>query len=322
MGLTTFLAPVITSPYVHHMSFSVERSLPWNTVLKVGYVGKLAHNLVRMNQKNPATYIPGKSTIANTDSRRMLLPGVYASVREVNTTSNAAYHSMQLMVNKRLSNGLTVLVTYTRGKLLDYYSAMNLGQMPQDPGNMRGDRSRSDEDRRHVFNTSFFFEIPAGKLRNGIPGRVFGGWTLSGQLRYTSGAPINILSGQDFSLTGVGYDRPNLVGDPSRSYSSRDDQMLQYFNISAFVANQPGGYGDVGRNLLTGPGSWGNSFALAKAFSISERLGRIQFRSEFYSAFNHMTLGTPNNTLTSRSFGRILSGGGARVVQLALRYQF
>jgi hypothetical protein len=304
------------------MSFSVERSLPWNTVLKVSYVGKLAHNLVRMNQKNPATYIPGKSTIANTDSRRMLLPGVYASVREVNTTSNSAYHSLQVLVNKRLSRGLTVLVAYTRGKLLDYYSAMNLGQVPQNPNSQRADRSRSDEDRRHVFNTSFFYEIPAGRLRNGIAGKGLGGWTLSGQVRYSSGAPINILSGQDFSLTGVGFDRPDLVGDPKRSYSSRDDRMLQYFNTGAFVANQPGQYGNVGRNLLTGPGNWSNSFALAKAFAISERLGKIQFRSEFFSAFNHMTLGTPNNTLTNRSFGRILSGGGARVVQLALRYQF
>jgi hypothetical protein len=321
MGLSTFLAPVITSPYVHHLSFGVERSLPWNTVLKVGYVGKLAHNLVRMNQKNPATYIPGNSTVANTDSRRPLLPGVYASVREVNTTSNAAYHSLQLLVNKRLSHGLTVLVAYTRGKLLDYYSAQNLGQVPQDPNNQRADRSRSDEDRRHTFNTSFFYEIPTWRPQNVI-GKTLGGWTLSGQVRYSSGSPINILSGQDYSLTGVGFDRPDLVGNPERSYTSRDDQMLQYFNISAFTANQPGRYGSTGRNLLTGPGNWGNSFALAKAFPISERLGKIQFRSEFYSAFNHMTLGGPTNTFNNRNFGRIMSGGGARVVQLALRYQF
>ena len=321
MGLSTFLAPVITSPYVHHVSLGMERSLPWNTVLKVGYVGKLAHNLVRMNQKNPAAYIPGASTVANTDSRRPLLPGVYASVREVNTTSNAAYHSMQVLVNKRLSNGLTVMTAYTRGKLLDYYSAMNLGQVPQDPNNQRADRSRSDEDRRHVFNTSFFYEIP-WKLQNAIVEKALGGWTLSGQVRYTSGSPINILSGADYSLTGVGFDRPDLVGNPERSYANRDDQMLQYFNISAFAANQPGKYGSVGRNLLTGPGAWGNSFALAKAFPISERLGKIQFRSEFFSAFNHMTLGNPTNTFNNRNFGRIISGGGARVVQLALRYQF
>ena len=56
--------------------------------------------------------------------------------------------------------------------------------------------------------------------------------------------------------------------------------------------------------------------------TLSEKLGKIQFRSEFYSVFNHMTLGGPTNTLNNRNFGRIMSGGGARVVQFALRYQF
>ena len=103
-----------------------------NTVVKAAYVGKLAHNLVRMTQQNPAAYIPGASTVANTDQRRILMPGTYGSFRLVETNSNAAYHSLQLTVNKRLSHGFTVLGAYTLGKMLDYYSAMNLGQTPQE----------------------------------------------------------------------------------------------------------------------------------------------------------------------------------------------
>ena len=74
MSLASVSAPVIHLPYVHHLSFTVEKSLPSNTVVKAGYSGKLAHNLLRMNQKNPAVYIPGRSTVANTDSRRIILP--------------------------------------------------------------------------------------------------------------------------------------------------------------------------------------------------------------------------------------------------------
>ena len=296
--------------------------MPWNMVLKDGYVGKLAHNLVRMNQTNPATYLPGRSTVANTNSRRMLLPGVYASVREVNTSANAAYHSLQVVLNKRLSRGLTVLVAYTMGKMLDYYSAMNLGQVPQDPNNQRADRARSDEDRRHTFNASFFYEIPAWRQQKGVLGKTLGGWTLSGMVRQASGGPINIISGVDNSLTGVGFDRPDLAGNPVRSHSGREDMIQRFFNTAAFVANQPGLYGSAGRNLVSGPAQATTSLSLVKSFPISERLGRIQFRSEFFNAWNQVNFGQPEARVNNRSFGRILSAGSPRIVQLALRYQF
>ena len=133
MGLTTVSAPVVKLPYVHHLSFSVEKSLPANTVLKVGYSGKLAHNLLRMNELNPAVYIPGQSTIANTDQRRIILPGIYSNVRQISGSSDSAYHALEVSVNKRLSRGFTIMGAYTFSKFLDYYSATNLGQFPQDP---------------------------------------------------------------------------------------------------------------------------------------------------------------------------------------------
>jgi hypothetical protein len=243
MGLFTVLAPTLNSPYVHHLSFSLERSLPANTVVKASYVGKLAHNLVRMTQQNPARYIPGASTVANTDQRRILMPGTYGSFRLVETNSNAAYHSLQLLVNRRFSNGFTVLGAYTLGKMLDYYSAMNLGQTPQDPFNQRADRGHSDEDRRHILNVSFVYDLPILRAQKGALGKALGGWRLSGMVRLSSGSPIHVRSGQDLSLSGVGWDRPDLVGDPVREHSSREDMILRFFNTAAFVPNQTGRFG-------------------------------------------------------------------------------
>jgi hypothetical protein len=321
MGLFTVLAPKITSPYVHHISFSLEKSLPSNTVVKAAYVSKLAHNLVRMTQQNPAVYRPG-ATIANTDQRRVLLPGIYSSFREVATNSNAAYHSLQLLANKRMSHGLTIMTSYTFGKMLDYYSAMNLGQTPQDPYNHRADRANSEEDRRHIFNTSFVYELPVWHAQKGIVGRALGGWMLSGMVSYASGRPIHVLSGQDYSLTGVGWDRPDLVGNPVREHSSRDDMILRYFNTSAFIANQSGMYGNAARNLIYGPSQSTTDLSLVKSFPLSERLGRVQFRAEFYNAWNQVNFGNPENRLNNRLFGQIQSAGDPRIVQLALRYQF
>ena len=321
MGLFTVLAPKITSPYVHHVSFSVEKSLPANTVVKAAYVSKLAHNLVRMTQQNPAVYRAG-ATIGNTDQRRVLLPGIYSSFREVATNSNSAYHSMQLLANKRLSHGLTIMASYTLGKMLDYYSAMNLGQTPQDPYNQRADRAHSDEDRRHIFNSTFVYELPMWRSQKGILGTALGGWMLSGMVTYASGRPIHVLSGQDYSLTGVGWDRPNLVGDPVREHTSRADMIQKYFNTAAFAANLPGTYGNAARNLIFGPGQSTTDLSLVKSFPITERLGRIQFRAEFYNAWNQVNLGNPEARLNNRLFGQIQSAGDPRIVQLALRYQF
>ena len=322
MSLFTVPAPTLNSPYIHNMSFSVEKALPGNMVLKAGYVGKLEHNLLQMLQKNPSVYIPGQSTLTNTDQRRILLPGIYSSFREIDTNSNAAYHSLELSLSRRFSSGLTFMASYTFGKLLDYYSAQNLGQTPQDPYNERADRARSDEDRTHVFSGSFVYEVPFLRRSKGWLSNAFGGWSISGLATARTGLPVYVISGRDFSLTGVGFDRPDLVGNPIRSHSSEADMLGQYFNTAAFVANQPGRYGGAGRNLFSGPGTFNTNLSVVKSFRIGERFGRLQFRSEFFNAFNRANFGQPVATLISTTFGRIQTAADPRILQFALRYQF
>jgi hypothetical protein len=321
MSLFTVPGPTLNAPYIHQFNFTVEKTLPGGMILKAGYVGKLEHNLLQMIQKNPAVYGPG-ATLTNTDQRRILLPGIYSSFREIDTNSNGAYHSIESSLSRRFSHGLTFLASYTYGKLLDYYSAQNLGQTPQDPYNERADRARSDEDRNHVFSGSFVYDIPFLQGRKGWMPRAFGGWSLSGLVTKVSGLPVYVISGRDFSLTGVGFDRPNLVGDPTRSHSSTADFIQQYFNTAAFIANQPGHYGSAGRNLFSGPGASNVDLSLVKSFPISERLGKLQFRSEFFNTLNHARFGQPDGNLINKTFGQIQTAADPRIIQFALRYQF
>lgn len=333
MGLFTVPAPELAMPYVHQLSFSVEHSLPGNMVFKGAYVGKLAHNLLRMVQKNPARYIPGTdpnspcagraaSCTQNTDARRIIHPGIYSSFREIATNSNSSYHSLQLSLNRRFSNGLTFLTAYTFGKLLDFYSAQNLGTTPQDPYNHRAERARSDEDRTHVFNASFVYELPFLREQKGPLGKALGGWALSGIVGLASGLPVWIRTGQDRSLTGVDFDRPDLVGDPHREHASRGDMVEQFFNRAAFVANQPGRYGNTGRNVISGPAQATTDLSLVKNFPLSERWGTLQFRTEFFNAFNQVNFGAPEGRVTNANYGKIQTAGSPRIVQFALRYQF
>jgi hypothetical protein len=322
MGLFTVPGPTLSSPYTHELNFTIEKALPAAMVLKASYVGKLEHNLLQMLQKNPAAYILGQSTLANTDQRRILLPGIYTSFREIDTNSNAAYHSLELSLTRRFSSGLTFLAAYTFGKLLDYYSAQNLGQTPQDPYNERADRARSDEDRNHVFSASFVYELPFFRHANRVLSTTVGGWSVSGLITAASGLPVYVISGRDFSLTGVGFDRPDLIGNVTLSHPSKADMLARYFNTAAFVANQPGHYGSAGRNLFSGPGLFNTDLSLVKRFPISEKFGALQFRSEFFNALNRANFGQPDGNLINQTFGRIQTAADPRVLQFALRYQF
>ena len=129
-------------------------------------------------------------------------------------------------------------------------------------------------------------------------------------------------SGQDFSLTGVGFDRPNLVGNPSMSHANEAAFIRSYFNTAAFSANLPGQYGTAGRNLFSGPGMFNTNLSLVKSFRISERLGAVQFRAEFFNAFNHTNFGQPDGVFVDKTFGQIQTAADPRIVQFALRYQF
>jgi hypothetical protein len=104
-------------------------------------------------------------------------------------------------------------------------------------------------------------------------------------------------------------------------HASRHDMITKFFNTAAFVRpNQlPRGiYGSAGRNLISGPATVNTDLAVMKDFPIREVL-RLQFRGEFFNAFNQVNLAQPQRLAQSGSFGRITSADPGRVAQLALK---
>lgn len=328
MSLFTVPTATFVSPFVNDISFSVQHEAKNGLIFNVGYVGKLEHHLIRMLQNNPAVYIPGESTIGNTNSRRALLPGTYASFRYICTCSNAQYESLQASLSRRYQKGFTFMVAYTFGKLLDEYSATNLGQTPQNPYYQAGDYGRSDYDRRSVLNGSVVYAIPFFHDTPRALKDVLSHWQASSIVGVSSGLPVFIVTGTDASLTGVDYDRPNEISNPHRSsYVNRTDELSQFFHTKAFVSNGPGQYGDTGRNILSGPGLTNVNLSLVRSFPIGERFGNLEFRSEFFNLFNHPNFGQPDGDFSDKTFGVVSATGTAgiadpRVLQFALRYQF
>jgi hypothetical protein len=102
---------------------------------------------------------------------------------------------------------------------------------------------------------------------------------------------------------------------------SKADKLSQYFNIRAFAPNAIGTFGNLGRNVLRGPGLANLDLGLFKDFPINENHS-FQFRVEGFNALNRANFGSPVTRLASPTAGAILSAGSARIVQLGLKYLF
>jgi hypothetical protein len=149
-----------------------------------------------------------------------------------------------------------------------------------------------------------------------------GGWQLSGIASAVSGEPLSVRSGRDNSLTGIGSDTADLVGNwrlpDDRSKASK---INAWFNTAAFSQNREGTFGTTGINWLRAPGNVNVDVAAQKQFRFAERQ-RVEFRTSFYNLLNHANLGNPNITQNNAAFGRITSAGSPRVIEFGLRYAF
>jgi hypothetical protein len=194
----------------------------------------------------------------------------------------------------------------------------------QDPFNRLGSRGLGEFDRRHAAVFSYLWEMPFFKAAHPALKHSLGGWQLAGINTFLTGNPLTIVTGADVALTAVGYDRPDVAGNPILSQNrSKDDKFSRWFNTSAFVRNQAGRYGNAGRTIIPSPGLWNWDLSFQKTVAVRGEGHRIEMRFDFFNILNHANLGVPATTFnTTQSFGRITSTGSARVTQLALRYEF
>lgn len=318
--------PGLQNGYTQNYNFTIQHQVQSNLMVSVGYVGNVGRKLVYITEGNPAVNRPG-ATIANTDSRRPFSP--FGSIGQLFSGANSNYNSLQVEVNRRFAQGLTLTMAYTYSKAIDEVTtdgimAQNGTEFSgaQDPNNRSLDRGLGDFDLRHRLATSFLYELPLGKGEHIISRYVLRGWELGGIITAQSGLPFAIRTGRDASLTGVGHDRPDLIGNPYLSNDRpRADRILQYFNASAFRANAPGSFGNAGRNILIGPGSMTMDVSLSKAIPIRES-HRLEMRLDAFNIANRPNFGSPQGQLSSVAFGRITGASAGRIMQVSMKYVF
>ena len=289
---------------VYKWSFDVQRELAANTVVTIGYVGtKGTHTGNSIGNFNN----PDPSTNTNVQSRRPYqsfydpaLPerGVQAlgNIRYIDSFGNSFYHGLQAKIDKRYDSGLAFGVAYTYSK--SHGDGENGGQEGvswQNPRDRAASRGRFRFDQTHNFVAHYVWELP-GRSMNGPLKHVLGGWQTNGVFALRSGFPFSVTQGNDLNTGGPTF--PDRLADGALE----DPTRQLWYDTSAFqrvTCNLPSRpelchYGSSGVNILESPGQQNLDFSLYKNFAVTERMN-VQFRSEFFNAFNTPYFGQPNN---------------------------
>ncbi len=307
--------------YIQQYNFSLQRQLGKDWSVEAAYVGNMARKLAGFTDINSPLRTPN-ATASNIDQRRPLFP----TFRQMNQSSgfvNSSYNAFQARAEKRFSRGFTFLGSYTVGKALDEASWYDSLTFWADQRNRALDKAASDFDRRQMLVLSWVWELPFFASAKGASRTLLGGWSVNGIASFYSGQPLPVRSDSDRDFDGNNRgDRPDVVGDwrlsPSRS---RSEVIRAWFRPDAFLANRPGQLGNLGRNVVYGPGSKNFDLGIFKSFRIGE--GRqVQFRCEMFNAFNFVNLGSPEVRLSRATFGQIQSAQAPRIFQFGLKYLF
>ncbi len=357
-GLFTDLS--LRTPYVQSWNLTLERQLTPNVMLEASYVGKIGIKIEALRTYNPAKFIPGivrdpvtgseintVSTPDNINDRVIFEPGILSPVAFLlGNDFRSWYHSFQTQITKRFSNGLSVKAAYTLSKSIDSSSVDCIGACVSNPFNLHTERGRSSWDRRHAFVASWLWSPPV-KFSKPWLNTALGGWTLAGITSIQSGLPITFYQFTDTALDGTISCTYHAfrTGQPiARNHTSRADMVDQFFNIGAFIDptcgfddtktieaqdctpfgtkySVLGHYGTAGRGILSGPAMANTDFSILKDFGFKEHY-RLQFRAEFFNAFNQVNFNNPDNYVEDGpgTFGAIQDARDGRVIQFALKF--
>ena len=348
-----------SSPYAEQWMAGFQYAVTPNDSLDVAYVGnhgvKLNYSNLEGNQLDPKYLSLGNELLAkvanpfngliSASSCGLNQPTVpmgqllrprpqYCGVTLSEPLGGSSwYHGATVEYTHRFSHGVYFLASYTVSKFLDNTLGDQDWVSWQTNGtrnlyNLAAEKAFDANDIPQSFVMTYIAELPFGKGRrfgsNVKPAldALLGGWQVSGTTTFKSGLPLGITANTNNTNSFGGGQRPNLVGDPS-AVPAGVDRHDMWFNTAAFAQPPPFTFGNVGRTLSTtrGPGLNNWDIGIHKYFQLKEQF-RLQFRAEFYDAFNHPNFFNPDTAFGGAAFGRLNQAFPGRDVQLALKLLF
>jgi hypothetical protein len=335
--------PHLKLPYTLQWNVSVEQSLGSDQALSASYVGSSGRRLIQ------------SAHVSAPDPQ-------FGFVNLITNQAMSEYDALQVQFQRRLSNGLQVLASYSWSHSIDTASAGSYvgdGANAFLPSTINQNRGDSDFDIRNAFSAAITYQILTPRLSRFAEATLHG-WSVQSIFQIRSAPPVNVYDGSFSYLQSFQAEiRPDLVASiPRYLYGTQyaggkilnntPDQggpgCFGPFCPPPTDANgNPLRQGTLGRNALRAFGAWQWDFALHRDFPIRESL-KLQFRAEMFNLLNHPNFGPPvsdmsNATqfgLATQTLGQSLTGsnvgsgafnplyqiGGPRSLQLALKLQF
>jgi hypothetical protein len=311
-------------PYYQY-SLNIQNQLSSDLLLEVGHAGSSGHKLGQRLNLNQGRVDP-MGTIPL--SQRVRYPQFSAILWTYNG-GNSNYNEGTLRLEKRFSQGLSLLANYTFSKSID---SGHTDEFAGNIFNLKGDRGPCTFDATHRFVASYIYDLPFGLRRSflsgstGVVKHLVSGWQVNGITTFMSGQPRNIgFIGRAPVVGPFSNVRADRVG-PGNCSQCRENIRKNplpgpYFRTEDFKLPADFTFGNAGRNILRAPGVNNWDLSLFKNNYIGENVN-VQLRAEFFNAFNHAQFTGINTTVGSPTYGRVTGAREGRDIQLALRVLF
>jgi hypothetical protein len=313
------------TPYTEEWGLSLQAALTQKTVVTAGYIGdSAAHQFTRtyLNDLNPVTKQPAYPQFGLIDYKT--------------TVSNAHFNALQLGLTRNLASNLEATANYMWSHAInDGSTGGGETDYPENVMCRACERGSSDLDIRQYFSGNVIYNLPFGKgqkyLQGGVTGAILGGWQWSNIVAARTGLPVNVTISRTAAAVPDGNtsspQRPNATGI---SVVPSNQSIANWINPAAFAIPASGTFGNSGRNVVIGPGSWQIDTALVRSIPIRDRL-HLNFRLEGFNILNHPQFAQPNANFSNlATFGQItaernatgIGSGTPRVFEFAVRLEF
>jgi outer membrane receptor protein involved in Fe transport len=325
-----YMNPLQKNPYSDQWTFGFEKQLGTNTTVTANYVGAHSSRLDVGGYYNVAT-APGPGDAATVASRQ---PYPYSPPTYYDRdTGHSSYNAFQFSLNHRSAKSFSYLISYTYSKNMsvgcDGWYGVD-GCSTVNPYDLNNDRSVTGFDLTHILSYSWVYQIPLGKgMRFSTHSRpvdyVLGNWQLNGIMFLATGQPFFVGIPTDVANTGNVSERADRLQGVSPFANKGAPSAAGYvdwLNTAAFTDPAPFTFGTEGRNDLRMDWSRNFDISLFRSFPFTESK-RLEFRAEFFNAWNTPRFNQPDSTVGDQYFGQVSSTANSpRIAQLALKLYF
>jgi hypothetical protein len=286
------------------------------------------------------------NTASNAKMRVPIMGETPTALGDNSLDANSWYHALQTTLRKQFSHGMTFQVAYTYSKAESNTTFVN------DQNNVASQWAPQNFDRIHRLVVNYIYDLPDPIKGDGFPSAILRGWSLSGVTTVQTGTPLTLTDTRGGTIfgnagTSTAYLCPGASVSSIPTSGGNDQSRLgKWFNTSVFagtsgstcgsfpvspLANdfpKPAAtdYGNLAQGIVTGPGQFNWDISLGKLTRVGgiRENAQLQFRAEFYNAFNHPQFMNPGVAASSSStFGVITASSVApRLIQFGLKYIF